>query len=276
MSVLLFWNVGKQASPDVIAAVCREHDVDILVLAECDVPSARLVDRFDIRGPTRLREVQGPAPGIVRFCSRIPARFWEPVHDDRRWSIRHINPPIGIPLLLVAVHLPSKLRGEDDDRYYVVRQLRDDISKAEKKFGHQNTVVMGDFNLNPFEKPMLAADGLHAMMDKDVARRLPRTVQGTSWDYFYNPMWSRLGDESDGPPGSYFYADSGVVTQFWHMFDQVLLRPGLLTRYRPGDVSIISHFGGQPILNRQAGRDGHSDHLPIMLKLAIEMEVRDE
>ena len=60
------------------------------------------------------------------------------------------------------------------------------------------------------------------------------------------------------------------------MFDPILLRPGLLTRYWPGEVSIISHVGGQPILNRQAGWDGHSDHLPVMLKLNIEMEVRDE
>ena len=272
----MFWNTGRQASADVIAALCCEYDVDILVLAECDIPSVRLGERFDRRGPARMREVRGPAPSIVRFFSRVPGRFWKPFLDARRYAIWHIKTPIGIPLLLVAVHLASRLHGENGDREYVVRQLRVDIGDAEAKAGHQNTVVLGDFNLNPFENAMLAADGMHAMMDKDIARRLPRTVRGTSWDYFYNPLWSRLGDESEGPPGSYFHAGSGVVAQFWHLFDQILLRPDLLGRYRPGDVVIISHVGGKPILNHQAGQDGHSDHLPVMLRLNIEVEAWDE
>jgi hypothetical protein len=82
--------------------------------------------------------------------------------------------------------------------------------------------------VNPFEDALTAADGLQGVMDKQVAARPARTVRGRVWDYFYNPMWSRLGDDSPGPPGTFWRAGSGLVNHFWNTFDQVLLRPGLL------------------------------------------------
>ncbi len=66
----------------------------------------------------------------------------------------------------------------------------------ETHLGHRNTVVIGDLNVNPFEDALTAADGLQGVMDRAVAARPARTVQGHAWDYFYNPMWSRLGDDS--------------------------------------------------------------------------------
>jgi hypothetical protein len=81
----------------------------------------------------------------------------------------------------------------------------------EEKFGHQNTVIIGDLNANPFEDALTAADGLHGVMDRRVASRRPPNIRGQRWDYFYNPMWSRLGDESPGPSGTYWRAGTGLI-----------------------------------------------------------------
>src|SRR5258708_19475778 len=101
--------------------------------------------------------------------------------------------PFGRELLIVAVHLPSKLYQTDDDQAFYARRLSEEISEQEKEIGHNRTMVIGDFNMDPFETGMILADGLHAVMDKNIAKDRNRNVRGKSYPLFYNPMWSRLG-----------------------------------------------------------------------------------
>lgn len=277
MAVLMFWNTGRRASADVVVTLCHEYDVDVLVLAECELPTAELNSRFDRRGPARIKEIPASADHLsgsaVRVFSRLPSRFWAEILHRPRYTIRHLVLPIGLPVLLVGVHLPSKLYAQSRDHHHLVRQLREDIRSAETGVGHQNTVVMGDFNIDPFEDAMTAADGLHAMMDKEIVRRGSRYALGSSWDYFYNPMWSLLGDESSGPSGTYYYrGGASMVKRFWHSFDQILLRPNLLGHYRPGGVRVIESVNDRTILRHRSGDRGHSDHLPVMISLYVETE----
>ena len=72
--------------------------------------------------------------------------------------------PFGRELLIVAVHLPSKLYQTDDDQAFYARRLSEEISEQEKEIGHNRTMVIGDFNMDPFETGMILADGLHARL----------------------------------------------------------------------------------------------------------------
>jgi len=45
-------------------------------------------------------------------------------------------------------------------------RLADEIRREELGIGHERTVLMGDFNMNPFEIGMISATGLHAVMDR--------------------------------------------------------------------------------------------------------------
>jgi hypothetical protein len=58
--------------------------------------------------------------------------------------------------------------------------------------------------MNPFETGLVAASGLNATMARKIAEKKERTVNARSFPFFYNPMWSLLGDASDGSPGSYY------------------------------------------------------------------------
>ncbi len=99
---------------------------------------------------------------------------------------------------------------------------------------------MGDFNINPFENGVVSARGFHAVMDRNIASKGSREVQGKDCKYFYNPMWRLLGDDTNGSLGTYFYYKSGYISFFWNAFDQVLLRPSLLDYFKSEDVSIIT------------------------------------
>jgi hypothetical protein len=109
------------------------------------------------------------------------------------------------------------------------------------------------------------------MMSRSIVAKGARTVAGEACPYFYNPMWSLLGDYSTGPPGTYFYSSSSPITFFWNAFDQVLLRPDLAASFEPGDVKVVDSVGGQSLLT-QAGtpRRAASDHLPLFLAVRLE------
>jgi hypothetical protein len=79
--------------------------------------------------------------------------------------------------------------------------------------------------MNPFEDGIVAANGLNAVMSRDVAARESRRVQRKDYTFFYNPMWGHFGDATDGPSGTFYRGSSEQVEYFWHMFDQVLIRP---------------------------------------------------
>jgi endonuclease/exonuclease/phosphatase family metal-dependent hydrolase len=223
-NVGMFWNVGRREIGEAIGQLCREHDVDVLLLAEADASSGRLVlaineSAGDHRTYWKLPRIESR----VRAFTHFPPGVVTTAFDDGRVRMFNLHLQIGLPLLIVGAHLPSKLWADDKDQEYRFRQLRRDIVDQERRNGHRNKVVIGDLNMNPFDNGLTAADGLQAVMDKSVARRSARIVQGQSWDCFYNPMWNRLGDESPGPSGTYWRAGSGVVNHFWNTFDQVLL-----------------------------------------------------
>ena len=125
--------------------------------------------------------------------------------------------------------------------------------------------------MNPFEKGMVGALGLHGMMSRKIAERESRTVAKRRCKFFYNPMWSLYGDATRGPPGTYYYHRSKPIEYFWNIFDQVLLRPELLDRMDDSDIIIIDSDGENSFLTKNGipNRNTVSDHLPILFKLNL-------
>ena len=149
---------------------------------------------------------------------------------------------------------------------------RQQIEEAEKLVGHRQTVIVGDLNMNPFDPGVIASDCFHGVMDKKIAKRGRRKVDGQDREFFYNPMWSLLGDESMGPPGTYYYdASSRPLNYYWHMFDQVLLRPELVPLFPSDDLRILTDAGSDSLMKSRGIPDsrGASDHFPLLFRLNI-------
>lgn len=129
--------------------------------------------------------------------------------------------------------------------------------------------------MNPFERGFVAANGFHAAPTKVLARRGSRVVDGERYSLFYNPMWGKFGDRQDGPPGTYYYDKSRLSEYFWHMFDQVLIRPELVEQFQNSSLEIISKIGGTDLLDRsgQPNSKDLSDHLPIKFTFDLSREL---
>jgi hypothetical protein len=141
-------------------------------------------------------------------------------------------------VLFGAAHLSSKIHWSREDQAAEVHELSRQIRAEEERRGHSRTILVGDLNMNPFDDGVVQANGLHAMMTRATAEEGSRRVQGRDYPFFYNPMWGLFGDRTPGPPGTYYYRHPGHLSYEWNIFDQVLLRPGVVPFFE--NVEIIT------------------------------------
>ena len=216
MPTLAFWNIARNVQPATVAAFAHESDADILILAENEIPTSRLVLALNSGVNRDYFPDPGP-PGRLTMFTRFLAEPSTLISDVSGISIRHYRLPIGDPFLVVAVHLSSKLRKKTEDQIFGSVRIAASIREAEARVGHQRTIVIGDLNMNPFEVGVVGSGGLHAIVDRGIAAGGSRVVAGETCSFFYNPMWSFFGDRGSAPPGTYFYNSGTEVNYFWHV-----------------------------------------------------------
>ncbi len=261
---VLFWNLGGNAPLESIGRIVDSWSVDVAAFAETPF-------RDDVLGRKLTR------CGLARFaslCERLvicvrPEVALSEARSAERHSVVAVERPAGPEMLLAFAHLRSRLHSSAYDRATWCRQLADHIREAEAAWQTDRTALLGDLNLDPFEDVVVAADGLHGVMTRERAGKQARTVDGREWPFFDNPMWSRMGDASPGPAGTYHYARGSYECRFWHTFDQVLLRPTLLQAFADDDLAVLTDDGVQSLVTpRGYPRKGSvSDHLPLVLRI---------
>lgn len=267
----LFWNVKKNPVGPILSKIVEAHSVDVVILAECRDPGEILIELND----TNDNQFHLPdTPGLrVVVYTRFLRKFIETAHSEDFFTVRLITLPQTEPLLLAALHLPSKLHKTDSQEYqsFVAAQVSDKIRKVEGEYGTSRTVLVGDLNMDPFEKGVASAHGLHAVMTREIARsgKGKRQVVRDFYPFFYNPMWGRFGDTTEGPPGTYYRRGSEPTEYFWNTYDQVLIRPDLLDSFDERSVQVLTEFGERSFLTKSGVPDKTrlSDHLPLLFAL---------
>lgn len=261
----LFWNLNKKPLWDRLVSIIQRHDIDIVILAECPEVTTAFCKQLSECTQKRFHFVPGQSPRLqLVTCLREEALT--PVFDDPsgRLTIRRLRiHDRRIDILLAAVHLPSKLYYPDQDQQFIATEIARDIDHHESRLANTRTVLVGDFNMNPFDNGIVGAGGLHAVMTRNVANGNTRRVEGREYRYFYNPMWSCFGDRSEGPAGTYYYRKTTHISYFWNIFDQVLLRPELMHWLR--ELKILDSDGSASLVDEQGRPDPEagSDHLPL-------------
>lgn len=270
---LLFWNINRKPLEKEIKSLCDNYDVDILILAENIMKDG---DFLPVLNANKNRVFLAPFNPSSKICFYTKIHAFELVHDDFWGSIRKLTHPIGIELLLVAVHINSKLYTEEKEQSAIATRIANEIDKRETEHGHTRTILIGDFNMNPFETGLVSADGFHGVMDKTIALKQNRKVLGEDKKYFYNPMWSRLGDDSEGCAGTYYYNSSNMTNLFWNTFDQVLIRPSLISCFDSNNLKVIHEIDSVSLLRNGKISKQFSDHLPLLIKLNVSQLILED
>lgn len=271
-----FWNLNNKDLSDLLSLFVVDNDIDLLYLAEVD-PNTVLDFIKKINTLLKVDKFQQIT------CSKdklvILSRYSNSVFEDKsnlynseRLIAHKVKIPSIIELNVIGLHFHSKNNWSDVSLAMECATVANAISKVEYDTKNTNTLVIGDFNMNPFEAGMIAANGLHAISELDYAVKQGngREIDNTRYPYFYNPMWNFFGDYTV-PFGTYYYRTSGNVSYEWHIFDQVLIRPSLKKYLGKNYVSIVTRIGTESLLskmNRPDNKD-YSDHLPITIKLKL-------
>jgi endonuclease/exonuclease/phosphatase family metal-dependent hydrolase len=158
-----------------------------------------------------------------------------------------------------------------DDQTAISEVLATDIRQFERMKGHDRTMVVGDFNMSPFENGMVGARELHGVSSEYVAMQGARVVRGESYPFFFNPTWSLIASRRNHAPGTHFHSRSSYFEHFWHTFDQVLVRPSLRSAFNLDSLRIVTSAGTATLLDSQGKPDkiGASDHLPILFDMDL-------
>ncbi|MBF0294025.1 MAG: endonuclease/exonuclease/phosphatase family protein [Magnetococcales bacterium] len=264
----LFWNIHRQPLGEVIAQLVAEHDVDVLMLAECGIDPLELVADLNDHVDEDFFFLKSQLCERILIFSKFGDLSHAVLFESDRWTIRRLRLYGGEEILLVVAHLYSKRHADAYDQLKECESLMQAIRGVEQELGHARTLVAGDFNLGPFEDGMTRSNGMNAVMSRAIAERKSRTVDGRQYDFFYNPMWGLLGDGSPGPPGTCYYASSRH-TMYWYQFDQVLVRPDLLDRFDHRDIRVLTEYRATSLLGRHGTPNAskYSDHLPLFFRL---------
>jgi exonuclease III len=144
------------------------------------------------------------------------------------------------------------------------QSLADEMRFVKEPQNNNKLILLGDFNMNPYDTGMNLAAGLNAMMTKSCVAKGFRRDGGKDYNFYYNPMWSLFGDNTDGPAGT-IYDTSNQGHYGWSMFDQVLISHSIVNLFR--GVKILTEAGPQSLMDVK-GRpksNAASDHFPIFV-----------
>lgn len=258
----MFWNAHKNKSiNNHISSLVHDYKIDMLVLAEYEDDSIDLIKRIRRNGDF-MEEYFSEGSERIRFFGNY--QDVEPSTQNKYYSIQIINRE----LILCGIHLPSDLHGDKSrERVAKSRVIIHDIQENEQKLATQKTIIVGDFNEMPYSEGCLNADAFHGLPVYEEGRKEYRTVLGSKYNKYYNPMWNFFGDFSY-PPGTFYRNDSSIHSPMWYILDQFIVGMEIIPLLNREQVRIITKCG----LGSLADENGHpkidiSDHFPIMCEI---------
>lgn len=292
MIKILSWNIHttkKGMTPllqRVLAEVVNENKIDIVVLQEA---FGKMVNSSLNSQLEQYDEIVTPGNVIengVRIFLKRNAFQHSLVerHSGNKLVLVHLKKTGGFEEFnIAAVHLHSKVGNSERQQLWknlpIVNKIRD---FEDKTANNNNTILVGDFNHNPYENNLLDPYILNCKDSKNLITILTNihTSKSKQNNFWYNPMWNLLGDYdftngNERVTGTYFRYTMDE-TPIWNLFDGFILRSSIMDRVDYTQSSILTSTKatqflksftigkGDSLINEQL-----SDHLPIKFTLTI-------
>ena len=264
----LFWNTNKKDVDNLITDLANTHQPTIIALAEYKKSIS------DLARNIRLQTGREYSP-LVQLACRVQILVADSLSNQVVHCADHTNYTIKVfpynsfhdSHIIVFVHLPSKLRENKEKNRHLLEQITLKVNQIDCK-KNRKVLMLGDFNVNPYEDPMTYLTGCNAVSNRDVAMKISRKDKnepGKEYFYYYNPMWRFLGDVDD-ICGTYYYDKTEDHSRYWNTFDQFLVSPGLIDDIK--EIEIVKKVGEISLeAKRGIPNLAFSDHYPLYFKL---------
>lgn len=269
---ILFWNINGLRDFSVIHPLIDFDNVDILLLAESNIQDDILLLKTGLARVKPKIEMEGMAL-TPKVYSRINVEHYN-TSASGRLSFFLLDTNEMDEIILAGIHFPSKASYNEETQTDLANTYANWIRDIESQRKHSKTIVVGDFNMNPFEKGMIGPHAFNATLSYDIAQKGKRRFHYEDFEYFYNPMWNYLGDRNHhtGKPklaGSYFYQSTTDKSQiYWNVFDKVIVRPSVIDIVDYTTIEILEVI---PRMELQSERK-EVDHLPLGFNLKLSVK----
>lgn len=260
---IVFWNINNKDLLSVVCDLANDTEADVIILNETNASIEQTLKTLqEAVGSTFVAVKSNSTDRFHCFCRNQEITLGE-VHKGFRTNYQEFK--FGNDSAIIGmVHGVDIRNNGPEHRQSFAERLGEEVRFVRTQQDNNRIAIIGDFNMNPYDTGMNLARGLNAMMAKSCAKRRHRGYQNEKYEMYYNPMWSLLGDNSSGPPGT-VYDMSNQGPYGWSMLDQVVINYSLITRF--SGVEILTKAGETDLLDRN-GRPNKkklSDHLPILV-----------
>ena len=255
---LVFWNINKQLDIQPVVALVDKVCPDLLFLAECPdgmIPEVKKQNWHFVNSPSLINtkvKCFNVSRHIACHCIK---------EAGERLTFYHVESE-SLKCVIGALHLLPMNHADDYFQCGESTEYLKIIDQMEIENG-QHTILVGDFNMNPFDAGMVVPYAFNSVCCPKIAGKITRTVQKREYSYFFNPSWKVYDDKGTGVYGSYYYpSPSGNHAFHWNNFDQALIRPQLLKDYEC-NFQLLHSVVEYDITKANK----YSDHYPFMLEL---------
>lgn len=262
---IILWNVHNRDLSQLVCNLAAHTEADVIVLNENSVPCTKILQELHQNVSTDFFIPRSYSEQRFHCFCRSQKLDMSEVHSGFRTSVRNLR--IGHHhILLTLVHGIDMRNYDAEHRQQFAQNLSTDLQFVKDQQGTEEIVLLGDFNMNPFDRGMTLPAGLNAMMTRECIRQGVRRHLDKDYDFYYNPMWSLFGDLTDGPAGT-VYDTSSQGPYGWNMLDQVVIHHSIVSMFN--GVKILTSAGEHSLMDAKGRPDSKnaSDHFPILLNL---------
>ena len=257
---ILFWNLCKHQNVKVIQELLAENEVDVALFCEYTETGVnnlvkslgtnyfRIIGFGGCKKITMLARKPSISSAIIR---REQARF--AIYSLRMGNDRY---------LLAGVHLEDQRSYSEATRINTAHSIVDTVEEQEKALKIDKSIIIGDFNANPYSTEMIAKVSFNSVIFRSMMDAESISFEGKRKRRLYNPILQFLRDE-DGKRGSYYYS-SNDTPLYWNAYDQVLMNKQAMISFL--NMEYITSTSRISLMSRKGPNKTYSDHLPLLVK----------
>jgi hypothetical protein len=251
----------RRSRLDVLERLIHELSPGIVTLQEAP---------RDLRGTRMLRSgyrvIEGPNGIITAFREARWQVLGEQFVAKRRALVVKVDSGSTRQRLWVwNVHLPILWMDLAQRQTFARADLRDALAAARTEDPDRDELIVGDFNLHPYDDALVRRDGLRANRALESVRSERRGCENVRRPLF-NPTWSLLGRVK--PPYGSFYRKRPDNDGPWFVWDQALMSADLAVPCGR-QVRLVERVGDAELCDGSAFRRPDeqvgSDHLPLRI-----------
>lgn len=189
---------------------------------------------------------------------------------------------------LAAIHLHSKVGNTERQQLWKNNPIFNEIREIENKLANVSfyrTIMVGDFNQNPYENDLNDRFMVNAERDRNLIEIFKDNnpvykTERFDFNFWYNPMWNFVGDYDTKNndyrvTGTYFRYTEDESTM-WNLIDGFIVRPYFMRRIIYDKSKIIVGTNSVSFLKTVITSkkeslipDDISDHLPVKFTFLI-------